>query len=250
MFATNYFHTFCCSHVPREEADHAVMVPSMVIGLDEHADASAFLFDTTKLEHGDASLQKEGRDLADCSTTSGSVSDSEMLPLGCARDFDDHGGINRIKASSFAWSNVMTRCRVPTIDDALDISSLVHPRSCNRATKLRVANPPQLVMVQSPSCLRAYNGVYELCPGETANGHELWKHRTAEFWLYSCKKGRWCIGGKDVAADRFERESGFLVQTLPHEGAMPDEVQCVWQRWDKSQGCFYKDSAIFVQTMY
>merc|ERR1712190_94116 len=140
-----------------------------------------------------------------------------------------------VKASSFALNDVMTRCRVPTIDDAID--GLIYPRSFIRAARPRIANPPELLMVQSPSCPRAYNGVYEICPGETANGHSLWKHQTAEYWLYSCRKGRWCIGGKDVAADRFDRESGFLVQTLPHRGAMPDAVECVWQRWDKSQRC-------------
>merc|ERR1712157_395280 len=105
-------------------------------------------------------------------------------------------------------------------------------------------------MVHSPNCQRAYNGAYEICPGQTANGYVMWKHTTAEFWLYSCRKGKWCIGGKDVAADGFQRDAGFLVQTLRHAGAMPDDVQCVWQRWDKSQGRFCEDSAIFVRTMF
>jgi len=87
-------------------------------------------------------------------------------------------------------------------------------------------------------------GVYLLVGDERPNGFPLWKQDGGQRWLYSCKKGRWCIGGKDVRAKEFASSSGWIYNAKLHEGDTPDRVGDDWRLWDGEK--FQQDVSISV----
>merc|ERR1719401_1909206 len=227
MFELGFFQVACCTKLESEEAGPTIVVPQPVQFVRKE--------DTTN-KKDDWSQQGEF-DLTDCSTASGSASDSETCSNG--RSSSKAGADGILRGSQSNWNAVVDRCRVPkwdaaissALDKALNSESLLKHSNGKEALNRRLRRAPDFLMVQSPNCPRSYNGTYEICPDRFANGEPLWKHTTAEYWLYSCSKGRWCIGGKDVEMAGFVRAAGFLVQTAAHEGSMPGEVDSVWQRW-------------------
>uniref|UniRef100_A0A7S4QDQ3 Uncharacterized protein n=1 Tax=Alexandrium monilatum TaxID=311494 RepID=A0A7S4QDQ3_9DINO len=115
-------------------------------------------------------------------------------------------------------------------------------RSTPRRSKYK--EPSKMLCVISPTGQRECAGTYLLVEGTTANGHPIWRQEGGERWLYSGTTGRWCIGGKDVQEDNFQRNSGFISQTAAHKGVMPDRMSGVWQRW--AGEAFVKDCRIAV----
>lgn len=91
--------------------------------------------------------------------------------------------------------------------------------------------PPSLLNVQLPEAQRACAGLYELVPGELANGMALWKCRESERWLYSSRSGKWMICGADVMATGFDRAAAFVYSDR-HGGAHPDQMADTWHWWD------------------
>jgi len=126
-----------------------------------------------------------------------------------------------------------------------DTSSSVATTSSRRSVN---KEPAKTLCVISPSGQQACAGTYELLDGEMANGQPLWKQKGGQRWLYSGTSGRWCIGGQDVKEDDFQRAAGYISQTAPHKGAMPDRTSSIWLRWDGEK--FEKDSRITVVQLH
>jgi len=106
--------------------------------------------------------------------------------------------------------------------------------------------PPRLLSVASPHGQKDCAGEYMLVERMRPNGQPVWRQQNGEHWLYSGTTARWCIGGQDVKDDAFARSAGWISQTVPHEGQMPDKVFAAWQRWDAGQNMFVKDDGIAV----
>jgi len=261
MFALGLFGTTCCAADKCEGVERV-----MVITDSEHAyNAVEALPSATKKT---VTFKADYADIEECSTMASEGNpDSETCSSPSHSDeTTSASGKKPTSEPRLRWDDVIDRCRVPTWDDAITSAWEKTVKAApfagawddavqgdSRPTPMsrhEIKKPPELLMVQSPGKDRTYNGAYSLCRDQRANGMALWKHVTAEYWIYSCTKGKWCIGGRDVAMDRFERASGFLYQNSQHRGASPDAVEGGWHFWDESESRFRMDPTIFVKTMY
>mmetsp|Transcript_150538 Transcript_150538/g.419489 ORF Transcript_150538/g.419489 Transcript_150538/m.419489 type:complete len:459 (-) Transcript_150538:115-1491(-) len=104
--------------------------------------------------------------------------------------------------------------------------------------------PPRILRVTSANGQRECAGEYLLVQNTQRNGQCLWRQIKGEHFLYSGLNGRWCIAGQDVKDDNFARSAGWISQTAPHGGRMPDRSLLPWQRWDGKR--FLRDDGITV----
>mmetsp|Transcript_104698 Transcript_104698/g.337562 ORF Transcript_104698/g.337562 Transcript_104698/m.337562 type:complete len:476 (-) Transcript_104698:57-1484(-) len=106
---------------------------------------------------------------------------------------------------------------------------------------------PKLLYLLSPNGQQRCVGAYVLVTREWPNGQPVWRQQDGPHWLYSCPKGRWCVGGSDVKEDNFRRSSGWISQAAPHLGLMPDRSYAAWQRWTGDRFEVDKQIAIISQ---
>jgi hypothetical protein len=97
----------------------------------------------------------------------------------------------------------------------------------------------------------ACSGIYRLAEGMRGNGEHVWIQQTGSFGLnrahciYSAPNGKWCIGGKDTALQRFSYNAGFIYHKKIHGGMSPQQLEAGrWVVWDGSQ--FRQDASITV----
>eukprot|EP00416_Gambierdiscus_australes_P030363 CAMPEP_0171086836 /NCGR_PEP_ID=MMETSP0766_2-20121228/19786_1 /TAXON_ID=439317 /ORGANISM="Gambierdiscus australes, Strain CAWD 149" /LENGTH=442 /DNA_ID=CAMNT_0011544505 /DNA_START=127 /DNA_END=1455 /DNA_ORIENTATION=- len=107
-----------------------------------------------------------------------------------------------------------------------------------------VKDGPTLLTVTSPNGQQECEGEYVLADDMQPNGQPVWRQQNGEHWLYSSTTARWCIGGMDVKHDNFARSAGWVCQTAPHGGLMPDKALAGWMRWENGQ--FMMDDGISV----
>jgi len=107
--------------------------------------------------------------------------------------------------------------------------------------------PPAVLVLDSPNGHLEVTGIYKL-QERRANGQPVWKHDTAEYYVFSGTHGRWCVGGLDCEADDFEVSAGWIMTAEEHGTRMPDEFRRAGEflRWDGTQ--FVPDAAVHIHS--
>eukprot|EP00927_Polykrikos_kofoidii_P009962 TRINITY_DN14192_c0_g1_i1.p1 TRINITY_DN14192_c0_g1~~TRINITY_DN14192_c0_g1_i1.p1 ORF type:complete len:590 (-),score=82.97 TRINITY_DN14192_c0_g1_i1:196-1740(-) len=81
-------------------------------------------------------------------------------------------------------------------------------------------------------------GEYELVADLSPNGMPLWQMPEANFYIFSCPRGRWFVGSENELNDGFQCSTGLLTMGVPHGGRFPESIGLGgWFLYDDGKWC-------------
>lgn len=108
---------------------------------------------------------------------------------------------------------------------------------------------PPALWLTSERGQRHCSGRYVVLAVERANGAPVWKHESADLWLYTNPSGLWCIGDTAAWEKKFAHSSCFVYcgGDAARSGALPQRMPAgSWHFWDEHSAAWAVDAGITV----
>eukprot|EP00929_Paragymnodinium_shiwhaense_P025920 TRINITY_DN15551_c4_g2_i2.p1 TRINITY_DN15551_c4_g2~~TRINITY_DN15551_c4_g2_i2.p1 ORF type:complete len:623 (-),score=176.57 TRINITY_DN15551_c4_g2_i2:552-2420(-) len=105
---------------------------------------------------------------------------------------------------------------------------------------------PSSLALTAPAGL-PFAGMYSI--GEAVNGRPLWKHVSADFWLFRSVEDLWMVGQEAEERENFEGTTGVLVSRLAAEQRMPQEMNAEGWLLFGDDGAWHEQDGICVDVV-